>query len=1337
MKKRVLSVLLAAAMLLSVLPTGAFAVDAAGMVFGNLLKVTTAADFAEGQMENLEILSDVGDGAVALTGDALSGVFVSRVYTTTLFEEMSACWNASIFEGGEVEIWARARQNDEWSDWMTWGPYTPFATRGTTGHKGGNLAYVDEDTFILDEGTADGVQIKAELRRSSTAVSSPVLRMVSMTFRYGRMSPVYEETPYDGELPLKAINPAVAYSQLIRHPSIGSSICSPTTVTVMMNSRVPALDLLPEELALNVQDEGEGIFGNWSFCVAGAGLYGFEAYTQFASKEILMQELAKGHVCGMGVTYSPNKDSSYPYLEGAYSSTGGHLITIIGYEYEDGIRDDDHLYFFSSDSYSKGDSTSYHRYKWTQLDNCWQSRMLYIIPSMEQEVSGEYVTGVTRVDAELVVSEEDSRKFTLCVDGEPVDMSRFVTGGGVLGYTVEGFCVDMENDLEETTSSVIYEKPMQATANNIFYYDISCDEDGVIELDTNKILQNLEVPRGATREITVYAISDRGYRYEATLEATLEADAVIVAPQTVADSGSVSIAKRSGYIDAVLTVDGLEGDQVYVGLLMPRGVEAANVTGTVNGEALRPVSVCSDQEGNCYLVIAVDAEETLVDVKVDWGSGETGAYLLHLAGITTDAVVKEEGNLIFIDLENGRQDGKFVLNDGALCLADGETEGVYYSPVYDAFDWEYATACLNAYVPGKTTVDLQIRAYTQKGECWSDWYSFGKVGSGAPSTSNALKDDNVNMDTDIFTMRGSSSIANAQLFQARLVFKNSAGDESPAVYQASVTYKKSSYDAAEAVYTGETAAEDLPASAGIDVVGYSAYDYADGDMSAWRFENLEFMMMNGHGADLTFEEVAFANYDQASGWGNWCMTNFKPGMFGYRSYTQYAANSTLIRQALADGNLVGLYVHGGKVPSTNSASTSQTLVCGYDTNDSGEVVFKLICPRGDSGEVADGDIYGECTAAELDAAIAAFNSSSARGIMYVVGPKSYEASWQRVEAEAEVIDNESISLTVDGEALALPADFAANATDAFGKGGYVFYSLESEVEEGAKIADCELYYDVEINEDGTLAIPENAYCETMNLYVVCNNGVTYIASVGPLHAWDDGVVTREPKEGRPGIKTYTCGHCGDTYEEKIDALPLSPVGPEKSTEPELPFTDVSRKDDAYEDILFVWEKEIMEGIGGSKFAPERTLTRGQLATTLYRMAQKAGKGFQGDWMFLMDYTDVTEIPDWAYEAVAWCTMNGVYKGYGDGRFAANDAVTREQMITVLYRFAQYMGVDVTSGEDTNILSYEDSMAVSDWAMAAMQWGCAEKAIEAVNGWLLPGADATRANVAKAIHAYLA
>lgn len=115
---------------------------------------------------------------------------------------------------------------------------------------------------------------------------------------------------------------------------------------------------------------------------------------------------------------------------------------------------------------------------------------------------------------------------------------------------------------------------------------------------------------------------------------------------------------------------------------------------------------------------------------------------------------------------------------------------------------------------------------------------------------------------------------------------------------------------------------------------------------------------------------------------------------------------------------------------------------------------------------------------------------------------------------------------------------------------------------------------------------------------------------------------------------------------------------------EMPFNDVGA--DAYYCKAVQWavENGITSGTSAVTFSPEATVTRAQTAAFIYRVIQSMGGGFTGAWMFRLPFTDA---PDWAFESIAWCYMNGITKGTSDTTFSPNDGCTRGQIVTFLYR----------------------------------------------------------------------
>ena len=173
----------------------------------------------------------------------------------------------------------------------------------------------------------------------------------------------------------------------------------------------------------------------------------------------------------------------------------------------------------------------------------------------------------------------------------------------------------------------------------------------------------------------------------------------------------------------------------------------------------------------------------------------------------------------------------------------------------------------------------------------------------------------------------------------------------------------------------------------------------------------------------------------------------------------------------------------------------------------------------------------------------------------------------------------------------------------------------------------------------------------------------------------------------------------------------------------LPFGDVDDGDWFADAVRFVYENGMMNGVSETSFAPHAATSRSMIVTILYRLEGEPVVDYA------MDFTDVAGDAYYA-EAVRWAASEGIVGGYGGGLFGSDDAVTREQLAVILYRYAVYKGYDVSIGEDTNILSYDDFADLSEYAIPAMQWACGAGIITGVtDATLVPQGEATRAQVA--------
>ena len=210
--------------------------------------------------------------------------------------------------------------------------------------------------------------------------------------------------------------------------------------------------------------------------------------------------------------------------------------------------------------------------------------------------------------------------------------------------------------------------------------------------------------------------------------------------------------------------------------------------------------------------------------------------------------------------------------------------------------------------------------------------------------------------------------------------------------------------------------------------------------------------------------------------------------------------------------------------------------------------------------------------------------------------------------------------------------------------------------------------------------------------------------------------------------TIPAGSIGDrryTAHWEFDPTIIAALNPT----PNVDFLDVSRVDWFYYDVRYVCENGLMNGTSRNRFSPYGTATRGMLVTILYRMENEP-RCFGS-----AAFSDVK--PGAYYEkAVVWASQNNIVSGYTDGTFRPDAPVTREQLASILYRYTLYRGQDVSAGETTSLTGYGDAQAVSSYALPAMRWACGTGILQGANGKLNPSGLATRAQLAAMLHRYL-
>ncbi len=236
------------------------------------------------------------------------------------------------------------------------------------------------------------------------------------------------------------------------------------------------------------------------------------------------------------------------------------------------------------------------------------------------------------------------------------------------------------------------------------------------------------------------------------------------------------------------------------------------------------------------------------------------------------------------------------------------------------------------------------------------------------------------------------------------------------------------------------------------------------------------------------------------------------------------------------------------------------------------------------------------------------------------------------------------------------------------------------------------------------------------------------------HKWDGGTVTTAPTETTPGVRTFTCSGCGQTRTEAIPATGASTCTGGPSC-PSYGLHDVAGPGYwAHEGIDYCVRNRLMSGVGAGTFSPDTACTRAQIVKILYNRS-----GNQTDYSYYyLPFTDVAP-GAWYYNAVAWAYYNDVTSGTSATMFSPNAAITRQQLVTFLYRYTVKYAPEFT-GNAAPISAFPDAGSVANWAYAAMSWAVGNRLIVGNahdNGldYLDPNGSATRAQTATIIMRY--
>lgn len=215
------------------------------------------------------------------------------------------------------------------------------------------------------------------------------------------------------------------------------------------------------------------------------------------------------------------------------------------------------------------------------------------------------------------------------------------------------------------------------------------------------------------------------------------------------------------------------------------------------------------------------------------------------------------------------------------------------------------------------------------------------------------------------------------------------------------------------------------------------------------------------------------------------------------------------------------------------------------------------------------------------------------------------------------------------------------------------------------------------------------------------------------------VVDKDGKDvavtGKDGKYVFTMPASAVTVTGSFKAETSAPVA--------LPFSDVKSGNWFYDAVKYAYEQGLMTGTSATTFAPNGTMNRAMIVTVLYRLEKSPA---------VTGASKFTDVPagQWYSDAVAWAAANKIVNGYDETTFGPMNAVTREQMAAILFRYEQVKGLENVTLEE-NLNRFPDQNKISAYAIPALQWAVGQKIINGnADGTLDPTGTATRAQVAQ-------
>lgn len=300
---------------------------------------------------------------LVLIDDALEGNYESKEIPTIGFTSLVASWAAVSSTAATVELFVKVKVNGVWSDYITYYPWGFGLENKCYDQQNSLIKLSDDEVMVLNNKFGEGIKYKVVLRRTSANVDSPRLSLVSFALK----NPNYTYNVDISNLPKEVVYQVPRLYQGAV-PTIGNSICSPTTSTMLlkyMGENFSSYDTYEHRyIAYKFKEYNSGIFGNWVYNTVGMSSFGYDAYVaRMYSVEELVSHLATVGPCGLSVKGQMTSTEKNYY-------TNGHLIVAIGYKYINNV-----LYIVCNDP---NVPNVYCEYSVSVIKNTWRN-IAYVI----------------------------------------------------------------------------------------------------------------------------------------------------------------------------------------------------------------------------------------------------------------------------------------------------------------------------------------------------------------------------------------------------------------------------------------------------------------------------------------------------------------------------------------------------------------------------------------------------------------------------------------------------------------------------------------------------------------------------------------------------------------------------------------------------------------------------------------------------------------------------------------------------------------------------------------------------------------------------------------------